>query len=97
MMSQLINRSDWRMVTSQSLSNYGPDVFYWFVVDCTIEDAPVYDTASREAIAMVSELRVHAAANVVELFMQTLFVLQTTPILYSRLVTWLHDPLSSCG
>ncbi|GFU44036.1 hypothetical protein TNCV_4963491 [Trichonephila clavipes] len=27
-MQRLINRSDWRMVTSQSLGNHGPDVFY---------------------------------------------------------------------
>ncbi|GFT46991.1 DDE_Tnp_IS1595 domain-containing protein [Trichonephila clavipes] len=65
-----------------------------FVVDHTIEDAPDCDAASREAAAMVSELRVHAAASVVELFVQTLVVLQTTPILDSGLVTWLHDLLS---
>ncbi|GFW91961.1 hypothetical protein TNCV_2152411 [Trichonephila clavipes] len=68
-----------------------------FVVDHTIEDAPVYDAASRVAAAMASELRVHAAANVVELFVQTLVVLQTTPILDSRLVTGLHDPLRPYG
>ncbi|GFV56812.1 hypothetical protein TNCV_3995111 [Trichonephila clavipes] len=42
---------------------------------------------------MVSELRVHAATNVVELFVQTLLALQATPVLDSGLVTWLHDPL----
>ncbi|GFW28463.1 hypothetical protein TNCV_4641281 [Trichonephila clavipes] len=46
-----------------------------FIVDHTIEDAPVCDPASRVAATMVSELRVHAAANVVELFVQTLIVL----------------------
>ncbi|GFX60713.1 hypothetical protein TNCV_4976891 [Trichonephila clavipes] len=51
-------------------------------VDHTIEDAPVCDEASRVAVAMVSELRVHTAANVVELFVQIL-VLKTTPILDS--------------
>ncbi|GFX05485.1 hypothetical protein TNCV_1008071 [Trichonephila clavipes] len=98
---KLINRSDWRMLTSQSLSNHGPDVFYWrgiwFVVDHIIEDAPVCDAASREAESMGSELRVHAAAKIVELFVYTLVVLNTTPILDSGLVMWLHDPLRSCG
>ncbi|GFU05614.1 hypothetical protein TNCV_3292071 [Trichonephila clavipes] len=36
-----------------------------FVIDHTIEDAPVIDASSRVTTAMVSELRVHAAANVV--------------------------------
>ncbi|GFX95782.1 hypothetical protein TNCV_2083621 [Trichonephila clavipes] len=66
-----------------------------FVVDHTIEDAPVYDAASIVATDMISELRVHAVANVVELFVQTL-VLQTTPILHSEIVAWLHDPIKSC-
>ncbi|GFS68663.1 hypothetical protein TNCV_1958861 [Trichonephila clavipes] len=43
-----------------------------FVVDHTIEDAPVCDAASRAAVSMVSKLRVHAAANVIELFVSTL-------------------------
>ncbi|GFW20688.1 hypothetical protein TNCV_1049111 [Trichonephila clavipes] len=67
------------------------------VADQTIEDTPVCDAVPREPAAMVSELRVHATANVVELFVQTLVVLQTTPILDSELVTWLHDPLRPCG
>ncbi|GFU38284.1 hypothetical protein TNCV_2432821 [Trichonephila clavipes] len=50
-----------------------------FIADHTIEDAPVCDAASRVATAMVSVLRVHAAAYVVELFVQTLVVLQATP------------------
>ncbi|GFY34716.1 hypothetical protein TNCV_4701971 [Trichonephila clavipes] len=68
-----------------------------FVVDHIIEDAPVGDAASSVAAAMVSKLRVHIAANVIELFMKTLVVLQTTPILDSGLMTWLHDLLSQCG
>ncbi|GFV08890.1 hypothetical protein TNCV_3821331 [Trichonephila clavipes] len=53
-----------------------------FVVDHTIEDAPVSDAASSDsASAMVSK----AAANVIELFVQTLAVLQTTPIMDSGL------------
>ncbi|GFV61503.1 hypothetical protein TNCV_3892931 [Trichonephila clavipes] len=68
-----------------------------FVVDSTTEDAPVCVAASRVAAAMVSELRVHAAENVVELFVETLAVLQTTPILDSRLVKGLHDHLRPCG
>ncbi|GFV52973.1 HTH_48 domain-containing protein [Trichonephila clavipes] len=63
-----------------------------FVVDHTIQDASVCDAASSVAAAMVSELRVNAAANVVELFTQTL-VLKTTPVHDSGLVTWLHDTL----
>ncbi|GFV56261.1 hypothetical protein TNCV_106171 [Trichonephila clavipes] len=39
-----------------------------FVVDHTIDDASECDAASRVAAALVSELRVHATANVVELF-----------------------------
>ncbi|GFV81237.1 integrase catalytic domain-containing protein [Trichonephila clavipes] len=62
-----------------------------FIVDYTIEDAPVCDAASRVATAMVSELRVLAAENVVELYVRTLVVLQTTPILESELVMWLHS------
>ncbi|GFW05002.1 hypothetical protein TNCV_597961 [Trichonephila clavipes] len=58
-----------------------------FVVDHTIEDAHVCDLASRVATAMVSELRVHAAANVLDLFVQAFAVLQKTPVLDSGLVT----------
>ncbi|GFY26813.1 hypothetical protein TNCV_4375591 [Trichonephila clavipes] len=47
--------------------------------------------------AMVSEPRVRAATNVVELFLQTHSVLQMTPILDSELVTFLHDTLRSCN
>ncbi|GFW83235.1 uncharacterized protein TNCV_2508751 [Trichonephila clavipes] len=61
------------------------------VVDYTIEDAPVCDAASRVAAAVVSELRVHATANVVELFVQTIVVLQTTSILDLGLA---HDEAS---
>ncbi|GFV91843.1 hypothetical protein TNCV_2975151 [Trichonephila clavipes] len=67
------------------------------VVDHTINDVPVCVAALRLAAAMISELRVHAAAYVVDLFVQILVVLQTTLILNSGLVTWLHDPLSQCG
>ncbi|GFX20690.1 hypothetical protein TNCV_77481 [Trichonephila clavipes] len=57
----------------------------------------VCDAASRVVTTMVSELKVNdAAANIVELFMQTCVLLQTTPILDSGLVTWLHDPLRPC-
>ncbi|GFS66100.1 hypothetical protein TNCV_2510871 [Trichonephila clavipes] len=41
-----------------------------FVIDHTIEYAPVCNVASKVAAAMVSELRAHAAATVVELFVQ---------------------------
>ncbi|GFY00122.1 hypothetical protein TNCV_1342201 [Trichonephila clavipes] len=60
-MSHLINRSDCRMVTNQSLGK--------FVVNHTIQDAPVCDAVIKIAAAIVSELRVRAAANVIVLFM----------------------------
>ncbi|GFS86217.1 hypothetical protein TNCV_660961 [Trichonephila clavipes] len=63
------------------------------VIDHTFENPPVCDTASSVATAMFSELRIHAYANVVELFVQTHIVLQTTPIHDSELKTWLHDSL----
>ncbi|GFW89873.1 hypothetical protein TNCV_2425301 [Trichonephila clavipes] len=68
-----------------------------FVVDPTNEDAPAGDAASRVAAALVSELRVHAATNVVELYVQTLFVLRTTPLLDSGLLTGMHDHLRLCS
>ncbi|GFV46704.1 hypothetical protein TNCV_3847141 [Trichonephila clavipes] len=68
-----------------------------FVVDHTIEDAPVCDAASWVTTAIVSELSAHASANVVELFVQTLVVLKTPPILDLGLVTGLHDSLRPCG
>ena len=46
---------------------------------------------------MVSELIVHAAANVVELFVQMVIVLQTFPSVDSGIETLLHDPLQPCG
>ncbi|GFU78248.1 hypothetical protein TNCV_5008291 [Trichonephila clavipes] len=97
MVPQLINSGNWHMVMSQSLGNHRPDVSYWFVADRTIEDAPACDAASRVAAAMFSELRVHAAANIIELFVQTLVVLKIIPILDTGLVTGLHDPLRQCG
>ncbi|GFV07907.1 hypothetical protein TNCV_3700951 [Trichonephila clavipes] len=63
-----------------------------FVVNHTIKDFPVYGAAARAAVAMVSELRAHAAADVIELFVETL-VLKTTPILDSGLVKRLYGPL----
>ncbi|GFW80035.1 uncharacterized protein TNCV_984441 [Trichonephila clavipes] len=55
------------------------------VVDHTIEDTYVWDTASRVAAAMV-----------IELFVQTFFVLQATPILIFEHMTMQHDPLRPC-
>ncbi|GFV65088.1 hypothetical protein TNCV_2303951 [Trichonephila clavipes] len=60
-----------------------------FIVDYNIENVPVCGAMTRVAAAMVSEMRVLAAANVVELFVQTIVVLQNTSILVSGLVTWL--------
>ena len=66
-----------------------------FVIEHTIEDAPVYDTASRVAKAMITELTIHAAENVIELFMRHFFAM--TPFLDSGLVVWLYDQLSHVG
>ncbi|GFY25671.1 hypothetical protein TNCV_2487911 [Trichonephila clavipes] len=68
-----------------------------FVVDHTIEYTPVSDAVSNVAADMVSELRIHAAANVIELFVLTLVFLQASPILNSGLETRLHDQLRPCA
>ncbi|GFX74063.1 hypothetical protein TNCV_490271 [Trichonephila clavipes] len=41
-----------------------------FTVEHTFKNAPVSDSASTVPTAMVSELRVHAAANVIDMFLQ---------------------------
>ncbi|GFV91356.1 hypothetical protein TNCV_898731 [Trichonephila clavipes] len=58
-----VNRT-WIHLKKSSLAIHFPK----FVVDHTIEDAPVCDAASSVAAAMVSELRVHSDVNVIELF-----------------------------
>ncbi|GFW34078.1 hypothetical protein TNCV_287621 [Trichonephila clavipes] len=50
-----------------------------FVVDHTIEDAPAGDATLRVAAAMVSELRVHAATNVIETVCADTFCLANDP------------------
>ncbi|GFY24180.1 hypothetical protein TNCV_1012331 [Trichonephila clavipes] len=50
-----------------------------FIVDLTAENAHICDAASRVAATIVSKLRVPVTANVVELFVQTLVVLQMNP------------------
>ena len=57
-----------------------------FIVEYTIKHAPVSGVVSRIYEAMVAELTVQSAANVVELFVK-IFVLYTTPFLHSGLVT----------
>ena len=49
----------------------------WFVGEHTIEGAPVCNKMSRVAKVVVARLTVDAATNVVNLFSQTLEVLQT--------------------
>ena len=49
-----------------------------FSVEHISKSAPVCDVASREDESIVLQLTVHAAANVIELFVHTLLVLQTT-------------------
>ncbi|GFU12683.1 hypothetical protein TNCV_2585371 [Trichonephila clavipes] len=78
-------------------TNYDFSEWRGFAVVHILEDSAFCDAALRVAEAMVSKMRVHAAANVMELFVQALVVLQSYPILNSGLVTWLHDPLRSCG
>ncbi|GFT23714.1 hypothetical protein TNCV_3511761 [Trichonephila clavipes] len=67
-----------------------------FVFDHTIEDAFIYDAASRISEAIVSEMSIHAAANVVELLMQTFVVFAKYPVPESGVLLWLHDPLRAC-
>ena len=62
-----------------------------FVFEHIIDCPHVCDVANRVAKAIVVELTVHAAANVVELFMHTVVILQTTPFLDARLVTWSYE------
>ena len=47
--------------------------------------------------SMVTEMTVHAAANVFELIALIFVVLQTTLFLDSWLVTQMYDPLRSCA
>ncbi|GFW76230.1 hypothetical protein TNCV_3800651 [Trichonephila clavipes] len=68
-----------------------------FAVDNIIEDALDCDEVLSRAGTMVHEMRVHSVTNIIGLFLQTLVVLQTTPILDTGLLTWLLDPLRSCG
>ena len=56
------------------------------VVEHATKDALVSDVSSRVVETMVTELIVHAAANVVELFVKTLVDLKITPLLTSGLV-----------
>ena len=46
-----------------------------FVIEHITESVPVCDAASRVTEVMVAELTIYAAANVAELFVQTLVVL----------------------
>ena len=45
---------------------------------------------------MVAKLTDYAVANVIELFVQTFVILQMTPFLDKRLMTWLYNPLLLC-
>ena len=64
-----------------------------YVVIYIIEGAPVCDVAYRVAEAMTAELRVHAAASVIQLFVQEFVFLQTTPFLDLGVLKWLYDLL----
>ncbi|GFU98602.1 hypothetical protein TNCV_3654331 [Trichonephila clavipes] len=80
-------------MTSRPLCAMTSPIFFRFH---TIEDASVCGTASRRAAEIVYKLRVHAAGNVVELFVLTLVFLQTTPIRDSGLETGLHVTRQTC-
>ena len=58
-----------------------------FVVETTTDGVLFYDVASRLAEVIVAEFTVYVYVNVIELFGQALFVLQTIPFLVSMLVT----------
>ena len=57
-----------------------------FMVENTNECALVQNTTAVVLEAMVLELIVHAAANIVEMFVQALVTLQKTPFLDSRIL-----------
>ena len=57
----------------------------WFVVDLNINDAPACDIMSRIVKSMVAGLKIYAAANALERFVQAFIVLETTPFLGSEL------------
>ena len=71
------------------VSRFGPED--------TIEGFPISNKASALIKAIVANLKVHAAVNVVKLIMQILLVLQTAPFLGLGLVIWLYFPLSLNG
>ena len=68
-----------------------------FVVEYTIVRDPVCDVALTVAEAVIAEVTVHAATDVVEIFVQTLFVLKNIPFLNSGLLAWLYNPLRPKG
>ena len=59
-----------------------------FAFERTTEDSPVSDVAASVAEAMVAEMTVHVAANIIELLALTLVTLQTIPFLESGLETY---------
>ena len=52
-----------------------------FVAEHAIEGSPIYNVVSRVEETMVAKVTVYAAANAIELFVQTLIVLQPTHFL----------------
>ena len=50
-----------------------------FITEHTIQGALVCEAASSVAVNMVTELRVEAAANVIQLFFETFVALETIP------------------
>ena len=62
-----------------------------FVVDHAVESTPACNVTLRIFKGMEAEMRDHVVANIVELFVQILIILQKTRFLDSLLVTWLYD------
>ena len=65
-----INKSEFRQKTLRhtSLSSN-------FVVQLTTKGAPVFDVVSKVTESMITQLTIHVATNIIELFVQTLVVL----------------------
>ena len=63
------------------------------IVERTIKGISFCDVESREALAMITELPVHATVNVVKLFVQIFLIFQTTLLLMSGILTWLYKKL----
>ena len=67
-----------------------------FVIKLIAEGALACDLVSRVFKVIVADLSLHAAANIIELFVQIFVVLQGTKFLESVLMMWPYDSLRPC-